>query len=77
MAADDPVAEVARLCGELRKGSPQGLAEAKQLVNADLLTTFDSKSEELAKRSASFFGTPEVIEGITAFMQRRPASWAQ
>ncbi|UGT40839.1 enoyl-CoA hydratase family protein [Nocardia yamanashiensis] len=77
VAADDPVAETARLCGELRKGAPQGLAEAKQLVNADLLAAFDRSAEDLAKRSASFFGTPEVIEGITAFMQRRPPSWAE
>ncbi|AYF77224.1 enoyl-CoA hydratase family protein [Nocardia yunnanensis] len=77
VAADDPAAEVLRLRGELRKGSPQGLAEAKRLVNADLLTAFDRSAEELAKRSASFFGTPEVIEGMTAFLQRRPASWAE
>ncbi|MFE3260517.1 enoyl-CoA hydratase family protein [Nocardia sp. NPDC059091] len=77
VAADDPAAETARLLGELRKGSPQGLAEAKQLVNADLLTAFDRGAEDLAKRSASFFGTPEVIEGITAFMLRRPPSWAE
>ncbi|MFE3099812.1 enoyl-CoA hydratase family protein [Nocardia tengchongensis] len=77
VAADDPAAEVARLRGELRKGSPQGLAEAKRLVNADLLAAFDLRAEELAKRSASFFGTPQVIEGMTAFLQRRPPSWAE
>ncbi|MFE3753637.1 enoyl-CoA hydratase family protein [Nocardia tengchongensis] len=77
VAADDPAAEVARLRGELRKGSPQGLAEAKRLVNADLLAAFDLRAEELAKRSASYFGTPQVIEGMTAFLQRRPPSWAE
>ncbi|MFD7848064.1 enoyl-CoA hydratase family protein [Nocardia sp. NPDC059764] len=77
VAADDPAAEVARLRAELRKGSPQGLAEAKRLVNTDLLEVFDLRAEELAKRSASYFGTPEVIEGMTAFLQRRPPSWAQ
>ncbi|MFI1915434.1 enoyl-CoA hydratase family protein [Nocardia sp. NPDC020380] len=77
VAADDPVAETARLCAELRKGAPQGLAESKRLVNAELLATFDRSAEELAKRSASFFGTPQVIEGMTAFLQRRPPSWAE
>ena len=38
---------------------------------------FDAEAEALAKRSASFFGTPEVIEGMTAFFQKRPPSWAQ
>ncbi|MEU8900728.1 enoyl-CoA hydratase family protein [Nocardia sp. NPDC048505] len=77
VTAEDPAAEVARLCGELRKGSPQGLAEAKSLVNGGILAAFDDSAEDLAKRSASFFGTPEVQEGMLAFLQRRPPSWAQ
>ncbi|WP_431971170.1 enoyl-CoA hydratase family protein [Nocardia sp. bgisy134] len=77
ITADDPAAEVARLIGELRKGSPQGLAEAKRLVNADILAGFDASAEELARRSASFFGTPEVHEGMLAFLQRRAPSWAE
>ncbi|MEV6556437.1 enoyl-CoA hydratase family protein [Nocardia sp. NPDC051756] len=76
-AAADPAAEVARLRAELRKGSPQGLAESKRLVNAAMLAEFDVSADELAKRSASFFGTAEVHEGMTAFLQRRPASWAE
>ncbi|GAA5044974.1 enoyl-CoA hydratase family protein [Nocardia callitridis] len=77
VAAEDHGAEVARLCAELRKGSPQGLAESKRLVNTATLAEFDASAEELARRSASFFGTPEAVEGITAFLQRRPARWAQ
>ncbi|MFE7743388.1 enoyl-CoA hydratase family protein [Nocardia sp. NPDC057455] len=77
VTADDPAAEVARLCEEVRKGSPQGLAEAKRLVNAGILAEFDASAEELARRSASFFGTPEVHEGMSAFLQRRPPSWAE
>ncbi|MEU6563571.1 enoyl-CoA hydratase family protein [Nocardia nova] len=77
VAAADAEAEVVRLCGELRKGSPQGLAESKRLVNAALLAEFDRGADELARRSASYFGTPEVVEGMTAFFQRRPPSWAE
>ncbi|WP_280319367.1 enoyl-CoA hydratase family protein [Nocardia wallacei] len=77
LAADDPAAAVARLRSELRQGSPQGLAESKRLVNAALLAEFDRSAEELAKRSASCFGTPEVVEGMTAFFQRRPPTWAE
>ncbi|MGW4326575.1 enoyl-CoA hydratase family protein [Nocardia sp. NPDC004573] len=77
VTADDPAAEVERLCGEVRKGSPQGLAEAKRLVNAGILAEFDASAEELARRSASFFGTPEVHEGMLAFLQRRPPNWAE
>ncbi|WP_067546964.1 enoyl-CoA hydratase family protein [Nocardia crassostreae] len=77
VAADDPAAETARLLAELRKGAPQGLAESKRLVNAELLIAFDRSAEELAKRSAGFFGTPQVIEGMTDFLQRRPPSWVE
>ncbi|WP_067830558.1 enoyl-CoA hydratase family protein [Nocardia inohanensis] len=77
VAAEDPAIETARLCGELRKGAPQGLAESKRLVNADLLIAFDRAAEDLAKRSAGFFGTPQVIEGMTAFFQKRPPNWAE
>ncbi|MFI6871431.1 enoyl-CoA hydratase family protein [Nocardia sp. NPDC050406] len=77
VAVEDTAAATARFRDELRRGSPQGLAESKRLVNADLLTAFDRGADELAKRSASFFGTPEVIEGMTAFFQRRLPSWAE
>ncbi|RMI34334.1 enoyl-CoA hydratase family protein [Nocardia stercoris] len=77
VAADDPAAEVARLRSQLRLGSPQGLAESKRLVSAPILASFDGRAEELAKRSGSFFGTPDVIEGMTAFFQKRPPTWAQ
>ncbi|MBF6137939.1 enoyl-CoA hydratase family protein [Nocardia otitidiscaviarum] len=77
IAADDTAAEVSRLCGELRKGSPQGLAESKRLTTAHILAEFDRSADDLAKRSGSCFGTPDVIEGMTAFFQRRPPSWAE
>ncbi|MFF2553937.1 enoyl-CoA hydratase family protein [Nocardia sp. NPDC058058] len=77
IAVDDPDAEVKRLVGELRKASPQGLAESKKLVTAAILAEVDTSAQALAKRSGSFFGTPDVIEGMTAFFQRRPPSWAE
>ncbi|WP_028479420.1 enoyl-CoA hydratase family protein [Nocardia sp. CNY236] len=77
ITAEDLAAETARLCAEVRKGAPQGLAEAKRLVNADILAAFDASAEDLAQRSASFFGTPEVNEGMLAFLQRRTPSWAE
>lgn len=76
-AADDPQAALAAICAALRKGSPQGLAESKRLTTASLLAEFDRCADELAARSASFFGTEEVREGMTAFLQKRPPRWAQ
>ncbi|MFF0493862.1 enoyl-CoA hydratase family protein [Nocardia sp. NPDC004068] len=77
VAAEDAAAEVENLCAALRLGSPQGLAESKRLVNAGVLAEFERAADELARRSGSFFGTPEVVEGMTAFFQRRPPAWAQ
>ncbi|MBJ8346524.1 enoyl-CoA hydratase family protein [Antrihabitans sp. YC2-6] len=77
IAVDDPQAELAKVRDDLRKGSPQGLAESKRLVTAAMLAEFDRSADELAARSASFFGTDEVREGMMAFLQRRQPSWAQ
>lgn len=76
LATDDPVAATAGVLAELRQGSPQGLAESKRLTTAPVLVEFDRSADELARRSGRFFGTPEVVEGMTAFLQRRPPRWA-
>lgn len=77
IAAGDPAATVTQLRADLRKSSPQGLAESKRLTSAPILAAFDREADALAKRSGSFFGTADVIEGMTAFFQRRPPSWAE
>jgi enoyl-CoA hydratase len=76
LATNDPAARTGELLAELRKASPQGLAESKRLTTAPILAEFDRSADELASRSGSFFGTEEVIEGMTAFLQRRPPRWA-
>ncbi|MDK1472544.1 enoyl-CoA hydratase family protein [Streptomyces sp. 549] len=60
----------------LRRGSPQGLAEAKRLVTAEVLRAFDRDSDSLASLSARLFGSPEAREGMTAFLERRDPAWA-
>lgn len=77
VAADDPAAALAAICADLRKGSPQGLAESKRLTTAAILAEFDRSANELAERSASVFGTDEVREGMMAFLQKRQPRWAQ
>lgn len=76
-AADNAEFTVATILGELRKSSPQGLAESKALTTAAVLADFDSSADRLAAQSARLFGTAEAMEGMTAFLQRRPPSWAQ
>jgi enoyl-CoA hydratase len=60
----------------LRAGSPQGLRETKPLLNAGLLSAFDGGSDALAEQSARLFGSAEAREGMAAFAEKRPPSWA-
>ncbi|MEU4893623.1 enoyl-CoA hydratase family protein [Streptomyces sp. NPDC044780] len=60
----------------LRRGSPQGLAESKRLVTADVLRAFDRDAEPLAELSARLFASEEAREGMTAFLERRDPAWA-
>ncbi|MFC0600079.1 enoyl-CoA hydratase family protein [Streptomyces palmae] len=59
----------------LRRGSPQGLAESKRLVTAELLRAFDRDTEALAEQSARLFASAEAREGMTAFLERRDPAW--
>jgi enoyl-CoA hydratase len=77
MAAPDVPTAVAELVAALRLGSPQGLAESKKLVTAPMLAAFDADADALASASARLFASDEAREGMTAFLQRRPPSWAE
>ncbi|QPP08229.1 enoyl-CoA hydratase family protein [Streptomyces bathyalis] len=59
----------------LRKGSPQGLAESKRLVTAEVLRAFDRDTDSLAELSARLFASDEAREGMTAFLERREPAW--
>jgi methylglutaconyl-CoA hydratase len=61
---------------KLRKGGPGAVAGAKRLVrevpSMEMAPAFDA----MAKLSAEFFASPEALEGMTAFAEKRPPSWA-
>lgn len=77
LAAEDVDAGLAPVLEGLRKGSPQGLAESKKLVTAEVLSAFDRDTEAFAERSARLFGSAEAREGMTAFLERRAPEWAR
>ncbi|KQX59333.1 MULTISPECIES: enoyl-CoA hydratase family protein [unclassified Streptomyces] len=58
-----------------RAASPQGLREAKRLVTARVLETFERDAEDLVQRSATLFASAEAREGMTAFLERRDPAW--
>jgi enoyl-CoA hydratase len=76
LAAEDPDAAVAKLVADISRGSPQGLAASKALTTARVLEGFDRDAERLSDESARLFVSDEAREGMLAFLQKRPPSWA-
>ncbi len=76
MAADDVDAAVAKLVADVGRGSPQGLAASKALTAAAVLDGFDRDAERLSAESARLFVSDEAREGMLAFLEKRPPSWA-
>jgi enoyl-CoA hydratase len=75
-AADDVDTEVAKLLADVGRGSPHGLAASKALTTAAVLEGFDRDAERLSAESARLFVSDEAREGMLAFLQKRPPSWA-
>lgn len=76
VAAEGLDAAVGAVVAELRKASPQGLAETKRLLGRALVRDIDERGEELVALSAELFDSPEAREGFAAFLERRPPRWA-
>ncbi|MEE6137189.1 enoyl-CoA hydratase family protein [Mycobacterium sp. 050128] len=76
IAADDVEAAVAELVADIGRGSPQGLAASKALTTAAVLEGFDRDAQRLTEESARLFVSDEAREGMLAFLQKRPPSWA-
>jgi methylglutaconyl-CoA hydratase len=68
--------EVARIVEMVRKGAPQALAGAKRLIREAGAMDLHAGFEEMAALSATYFASPEALEGMTAFAEKRPTSWA-
>ncbi|UMB70617.1 enoyl-CoA hydratase family protein [Mycobacterium paraterrae] len=75
-AAHDVDAAVAALVADIGRGSPQGLAASKALTTAAVLDGFDRDAERLGAESARLFVSDEAREGMLAFLEKRPPSWA-
>ncbi|WP_343601158.1 enoyl-CoA hydratase family protein [Mycobacterium sp.] len=75
-AVDDVDAAVAGLVADVGRGSPQGLTASKALTTAAVLAGFDRDAERLSMDSARLFVSDEAREGMLAFLQKRPPSWA-
>ncbi len=74
-AVDDLDSATAELYDQLRKCSPQGLAETKPLTTRATRDAIASRAADLAALSARLFGTDEAKEGMRAFLEKRSPSW--
>ena len=75
-AVDDIDAGTLAVLDALRAASPQGLRETKRLLIPAVLDGFGARAEALAELSARLFGSAEAAEGMAAFLEKRPPSWA-
>ncbi|MFF3913184.1 enoyl-CoA hydratase family protein [Streptomyces sp. NPDC001852] len=75
VTGDDVDDTLSPILDGLRRSSPQGLAETKQLLTARVLETFDRDAADLTALSARLFSSAQAREGMTAFLERRDAAW--
>jgi methylglutaconyl-CoA hydratase len=69
--------EVRRYCDLLRLGAPGALAGTKDLLRGPTARTMAADLEAMGRLSAERFASEEGQEGIRAFVEKRPPSWAR
>jgi 2-(1,2-epoxy-1,2-dihydrophenyl)acetyl-CoA isomerase len=67
----DVWAAAARLAAEVAGASPAALLETRRLVDAAPGHSFDEHLDDEQKTIRSLWGGPDVLEGVTAFVERR------
>jgi methylglutaconyl-CoA hydratase len=69
-------ATVARYAGMLLRGGPEALAITKRVVRTVPTLSIEEGLRTMSELSAERFASAEGQEGMRAFMEKRPASWA-
>ena len=68
--------EIETIVSDLLVGGPNAIATAKQLIARVPEMSVDDAFEWTSKLSAELFETDEAKEGMSAFLEKRPPSWA-
>jgi len=74
--ADQLDAAVQDVVDDLLAGSPAGIAASKQLLAKVPELAVDEAFAWTSQLSAELFRTPDAKEGMAAFLEKRPPSWA-
>lgn len=76
VATEELDAKVAEIVDALLQGGPKSQAAAKDLIRAvGNRPVSDAVVEDTARRISQLRATPEAREGLTAFLDKRPAEW--
>ncbi|HEY5266998.1 MAG TPA: enoyl-CoA hydratase-related protein [Acidimicrobiales bacterium] len=77
VASDELDDEVRAVVNDLLAGEPRAIAASKRLTYVVPTMTSDDAFAYAAELSASFFNSDEAREGMTAFFEKRTASWVK
>lgn len=72
---DELDTEIAAIVSDLLAGEPHAIAAAKQLTAIVPTLSEHDAFEWTAALSAQLFASDEAREGMTAFLEKRPAAW--
>jgi methylglutaconyl-CoA hydratase len=75
--ADQLDAEIDAIVSDLLAGEPGALAASKELITIVPTLPEDQAFAWTAQLSARLFATDAAREGMTAFLEKRPASWVK
>ena len=73
--ADEVDAAVASFVASLVRGAPGALRGTKELLRRRKADTLSDELAAMTELSLSYFGSPEGIEGIMAFRDKRQPNW--
>ena len=73
--AADLDATVDAFVASLARGAPAALAGTKRVLQRRPAGSMQAEVAELTSISVEYFGSPEGIEGVLAFREKRAASW--
>jgi len=68
-------ATVTRYTAALVRGAPGALAATKGLLRRPRAASFRDEVAALTELSVRHFGSPEGVEGVRAFREKRDPSW--
>jgi methylglutaconyl-CoA hydratase len=77
VSVDELDTEVRVVVNDILAGNPHAIAVAKQLTMLEPALSIEEAFERMTTLSNEFFGSDDAREGMTAYLEKRPASWVR